>query len=74
MPKTASQVRGDIYNLLDQVIETGIPLEIERKGKILRVMPPEGVTRLSNLVVRDDFIVGDAADCVHMDWSGEWKA
>lgn len=73
MAKTASEVRADIYNLLDQVISTGVPLEIERKGKILRIMPPKESSRLANLVVRDDFIVGDPDDLIHMDWSEEWN-
>ena len=40
MPVTATQLRKDIYRLLDQVLETGQPLELERKGQILRVEAP----------------------------------
>ena len=29
MPLTAAKLRGNIYRLLDQVLETGIPLEIK---------------------------------------------
>ncbi len=32
MEVNPSELRQNIYNLLDQVIETGIPLEIKRKG------------------------------------------
>ncbi len=32
MQVNPSELRKNIYNLLDQVIETGIPLEINRKG------------------------------------------
>jgi hypothetical protein len=31
----------DIYRILDRVLETGIPAEIERGGKLLRIVPVE---------------------------------
>lgn len=40
MKMTASQLRADIYNLLDEVLSTGKPLEIERGGQILKIIPP----------------------------------
>lgn len=72
MGTTASELRANIYKLLDEVITTGKPLEIERKGKILRIMPPEDTARLARLTRRDDFMVGDPEDFVHVDWSEEW--
>ncbi|MGH8884453.1 MAG: type II toxin-antitoxin system prevent-host-death family antitoxin [Egibacteraceae bacterium] len=73
MAVSASQLRQDIYRLLDQVLETGIPLEIERRGKVLRIVPAETRSKLDRVVGRPDFIVGDPDEVVHMDWSGEWK-
>lgn len=37
MAITASQLRQDVYRLLDHVLETGVPLEIERGGRRLRI-------------------------------------
>ena len=31
MPVTASKLRENIYRILDQVLETGVPVEIERR-------------------------------------------
>ncbi len=73
MPMTASQLRQDIYRALDQVIETGIPLEIERKGKILRIVPEEPRKKLDNLKRRDGYLLCDPEEIVHMDWSQEWR-
>ncbi|MFA7480399.1 MAG: type II toxin-antitoxin system Phd/YefM family antitoxin [Vulcanimicrobiota bacterium] len=73
MRVTASSLRKDIYRLLDQVLETGLPLEIERKGKILRIVPQEPLDRLSKLPRREGFLVGAPDDLVHLDWSDEWK-
>ena len=72
MKVTATKLRQDIYRLLDQVLETGIPLEIERKGQLLRLVPAEPISKLSNLV-RRDCIEGDPEELVHMDWSAEWS-
>ena len=37
-------VRQNIYQLLDQVLDTGVPLEIERKGRKLRIVPEPPLT------------------------------
>jgi len=68
---TASKLREDIYRILDEVLESGCPVEIERKGGILRIVRAEESDRLSRLVQRD-CIVGDPEDLVHLDWSTEW--
>jgi len=70
---TASQLRQNVYRLLDEVLETGVPLEIERNGRRLRVVPVEGPSKLDRLVPHPDAIVGDPEDFLHMDWSHEWR-
>lgn len=72
MTVTASKLRQDIYQLLDRVLETGQPLEIERKGRKLRIVPAEPVSRLARLSKRD-CILGDPEQLVSIDWSSEWK-
>ena len=69
---TTSELRRNIYQLLDQVLETGIPLEIERKGRKLRIVPEAPRQKLDNLK-RRDCLRGDPEDLVHMDWSSEWR-
>jgi antitoxin (DNA-binding transcriptional repressor) of toxin-antitoxin stability system len=69
---SASEVRRDIYRLLDQVLQTGQPVEILRKGKRLRIVPAEPVGRLDRLVSRSYLAVEPEA-LVHLDWSGEWR-
>jgi hypothetical protein len=71
MPVTASKLREDVYRILDEVIETGVPVEIVRKGKILRIQAMQPVSKLSNLKKRTAF-VGDVEEIIDMDWSKEW--
>ncbi len=69
---TASSLRQNIYRILDRVLETGVPVEIERRGGILRITPAEPRERLANLRPRD-CIAGDPQELVHLDWSSEWR-
>jgi prevent-host-death family protein len=71
MPITTSELRGNIYRLLDQVLETGQPLEIERKGKIAKIIPAEKSNKLARLV-KHNCLKGDMETIVHLDWSEEW--
>lgn len=73
MPITASQLRADVYRLLDRAIETGEPLEIERNGVVLRLVPPPTRPHWFDRLPRRDIIVGDPEEIVHIDWSAYWN-
>lgn len=72
MKITASKLRENIYNILDQALETGVPVEVERKGRILKIVPPLKQSRLAKLKKRK-YLVGDPESIVHMDWLKEWS-
>ena len=67
-----SRLRANLYRLLDHVLRTGEPIEIDRGGKKLLIVPKEKQAKLNNLV-RRDVIVGGPEDLVHLDWSKEWR-
>lgn len=73
MAISPSQLRADVYRLLDQVLETGIPLDIERNGRRLRIVPEDPPSKLDRIVPRPDFVIGDPDDIVEMDWSQYWE-
>jgi hypothetical protein len=73
MAISASQLRANVYRLLDEVLETGQPLEIERKGKTLMIISKEKETIWDRLPRREGFIIGDPDELIHMDWSSEWN-
>lgn len=70
---TASKLRANIYRMLDEVLETGQPLEIERNGKTLVIAPKEAQSIWDRLPQREGFIVGDPDELIHIDWSSEWN-
>jgi prevent-host-death family protein len=73
MSISATELRANIYKLLDQVIETGVPLEIERNGHVVRLVAEKPQSKWDRLVPRPESVVGDPDDLVHMDWYDEWK-
>lgn len=73
MPINTSTFRQNIYQLLDQVLKTGQPLEISRKGQLLEIVPKKPVHKLKNLKKRN-VLKNDPDSIVHLDWSKEWKA
>lgn len=72
MAISISALRQNIYQLLDQVLKTGTPLEIERNGEKLIITPAPQHDRLKNLRSRK-VMKCDPEELVHLDWSSEWK-
>lgn len=72
MTLTASKVRQNIYKILDDVADKGIPVEINRKGKIIKIVAEECHGKLDNLKKRK-VMNCKPDDIVHMDWSIEWR-
>lgn len=74
-PITASKLRENVYRILDQVLATGVPVEIVRRGRVLRIVPADSVVgdRLDRLEAHPEAVEGDPADLAHVDWSAEWR-
>jgi hypothetical protein len=68
---TPTQLRSNIYNLLDDVLKTGLPLEIKKGDKKLRIVPVDQVDKLKNLILRPDVIQGDPDDLAEISWEEE---
>ena len=68
---TPTQLRANIYNLLDEVLETGIPLEIRKGDKKLKIVPLETVDKFQNLVSRPEVIKGDPETLAEISWEDE---
>ncbi len=68
-----TNIQEDILQLLDKVLSTGVPVEIERKGKRLLISPAKKRRELDCLEKHPEFIVGNPDDLVHIDWSSEWN-
>ncbi len=72
MRVTASKLRENDYRILDEAIQTGIPVEVIRKGVVLRIVPEQRASKLSRLKKRSGF-EGDPYGILEMDWLKEWS-
>ncbi|CAD5910961.1 Antitoxin [Planktothrix tepida] len=68
---TPKELQGNLDNLLDEILRTGIPLEIDRGGKRLRIVPVEKLEKLQNLVYRPHVILGEPDDLIDLNWEQE---
>jgi antitoxin (DNA-binding transcriptional repressor) of toxin-antitoxin stability system len=69
MAITPSKLRQNVYRILDEVIETGRPVEVLRKGKVVRLVPAEPPPdKLAKLTKHPGAIVGDPEDLVRLGW------
>ncbi|MBX9587430.1 MAG: type II toxin-antitoxin system Phd/YefM family antitoxin [Gammaproteobacteria bacterium] len=59
---TATQFRNNVYGILDEVLSTGIHVDIERHGKHLRIVALDKPHKLKNLKPIKNLIVGDPVD------------
>ena len=65
---TVTELRGNIYQLLNEVLSTGVPLEIQKGKQRLRVVPVEPLGKFANMTFRPKVINGDPDDLVHTEW------
>jgi hypothetical protein len=72
MALTASALRQNVYRILDRVAETGIPEEINRRGRMLQIVSMQKKSKLANAKKRP-IIKGDPEKLVHIDWSHLWR-
>ena len=68
---TPTQLRADIYNLLDEIIKTGLPLEVKKGNKKFQITLVEKVNKLDNLIYRPELIQGDPDELVKINWIDE---
>lgn len=69
---SATRLRQNLYNILDSVVDTGVPVEVERRGRLLRIVTDEPASKWERLTAHK-IVVGDPDELVHVDWSHEWR-
>lgn len=69
-PISLTALRNNLFKIVDQVIKTGNPVVLERKGQRLKIMLEEKKSKLENLKSHN-CIKGDPDELVHIK-VGEW--
>ena len=73
MPMSLTALRQQLFKVVDQVIATGVPAEINRKGHVVKIVLDTKKSKLENLV-QHDCIVGDPEELVNLslhEWNEE---
>lgn len=68
---TPTELRGNIYHILDEILETGIPIEVVKGDQKLLISPVKPPNKLQNLKKRKNVIKGDPNDLVSIKWDEE---
>lgn len=71
---SVSKLRANLYRVLDEILATGTPVEIERRGQILKIVLEARPGKLACLESHPGYIKGDPEEIVHLDWSDEWRS
>ncbi len=72
MRLSATHLKQNLFQVLDAVLNNKQPIEVERNGRILKIMPAQPFSKLDNLEAHDT-IVGNPESIIHIPWSQEWQ-
>ncbi len=68
----ATQLRQNLYQTLDDVIKTGKPARVERKGKTLLISTEQPVKQ-NRIFKKRKLLVSPDEDITEIDWMSEWR-
>lgn len=68
---TPAELSANTDQILDEVLESALPVEIVMGSRQLRIVVAEDTDKFQNLISRPDVIVGDPEDLVTLSWQGE---
>ena len=69
---TATQLRRNIYQVLDEILETGIAQEVSRKGRKLLILPAEPKRRRLEDLPKRSITNCTLDELVATSWESSW--
>jgi hypothetical protein len=72
-PYSVSALRANLYRLLDRVLETGQPVEVERRGERLKIVRSGKRSRLDLVRPVPGYLNVAPDELLGLDWSEEWR-
>lgn len=73
MSMSLTALRQQLFKVVDQVIATGVPAEINRRGYVVKIVLDTKKSKLKNLLPHD-CIIGDPEELVNLslhEWDEE---
>jgi hypothetical protein len=71
-PLTATELRANLYRVLDEVAETGIPREIKRGERILLILPATPPQRKLEDLPRREVLGCTIDELIETSWDEHW--
>ncbi len=68
---TATELQNNMYQLLEEVLQTGTPIEVHTHGRKLLISPIAEQDKLKNLVSRPEVFLCPPEDLAELNWEGE---
>lgn len=72
MEITLSELRAKIFKIFDELIQSGKPLLIKRKGVLIRISAQGRTSRLARMKKRPGLLV-KPEELIACEWEKEWK-
>ena len=66
---TTTELRGNTCQILDEILNTGVPVKISKGDRKLVIAPLESTDKLRNLRKRKHVIKGNPEDLVNFTWA-----
>ena len=71
MTVTPTELRKNLFKLLDEIISSGKTLEVNRNGTILKIVPPKKVSKFDKLK-KHGTLTCPPEDIIENHWEKEW--
>jgi hypothetical protein len=65
------QLTTNLINLLEEIVTTGDPIELNWQGNRFQILPVQKRNKLDNLVPHPEVYIGDPNDLVNISWEHE---
>lgn len=72
-PMTPTELRKDLYRVLDDVLDTGVPQEVIRGARMLMIVPAGGRRLKVDDLPRREALACSPDELVATSWEQEWS-
>ena len=69
----ATNLRKNLFKVLDKAARTGKSIEIESKGRRFRIVSLEAPKKFASLQKHPDVFSGDLDKLITIDWMTDWR-
>ena len=69
---SATELRGNLYRVLERILRTGRPVEVVIKGQRLLISPTKVTSKWDQLEPHAQAVTGDSDDLATIEWSKSW--